>query len=131
MSLVGYGHSHGHGFIRFEDEGMNREKDRVCLKVLRYNPQIDVNPQYQTYFVPMTGEKMNLLQALEFIYQEQDGTLTFRRYSCGLQFCNSCLMLINGKPSHACLTLVAEGATFEIAPLKGKRVLRDLIVEDE
>ena len=113
-----------------ESKEMNPERGQACLKVFRYNPQIDEVPQYQTYFVPLTEEKINLLQALELIYQEQDDTLAFRRYSCGLQFCNSCLMLINGKPSHACLTLLTEGATFELAPLQGKRVLRDLIVED-
>jgi succinate dehydrogenase/fumarate reductase iron-sulfur protein len=109
---------------------MEAEKSHVCLKILRFNPETDKTPHYQTYFLPVTGEQINLLQALESIYQEQDDTLAFRRYSCGLQFCNSCLMLINGKPSHACMTLLTEGATFELAPLQGKRVLRDLIVDD-
>ena len=109
---------------------MESAEDQIRLKVLRYNPQIDTAPHYQTYLVPVVGEKMNLLQALEFIYQEQDDTLAFRRYCCGLQYCNSCLMVINGKPSHACLSIITPGAEVEVAPLRGKRVLRDLIVED-
>ena len=72
---------------------------------------------------------MNLLQALEVIYQDQDESLAFRRYSCGIQFCNSCLMLINGKPAHACLTIVEAGAEYVVAPLKGKQVILDLIVK--
>jgi succinate dehydrogenase/fumarate reductase-like Fe-S protein len=110
---------------------MGSGKDKARLKVLRYNPEVDPAPHYQTYLVPAAGGKMNLLQALEFIYQEQDDTLAFRRYCCGLQYCNSCLMLINGKPSHACLSLVTPGAEMEVAPLRGKRVLRDLIVEGQ
>ena len=109
---------------------MESAEDQVRLKVLRYNPQVDTAPHYQTYLVPVAGEKMNLLQALEFIYQEQDDTLAFRRYCCGLQYCNSCLMVINGKPSHACLSIITPGAEVEVAPLRGKRVLRDLIVEE-
>jgi succinate dehydrogenase/fumarate reductase-like Fe-S protein len=113
-----------------ENQLMEPGQGQVCLKVLRYNPEVDPTPHHQAYLVPMTGEKMSLLQALEHIYQEQDDTLAFRRYCCGLQYCNSCLMLINGKPSHACLTLVIPGTEVEVAPLRGKRVLRDLIVDD-
>jgi len=109
---------------------METPNNCVRLKILRYNPQIDADPHYETYDLPIGAEKMNLLQALEAIYQNYDESLTFRRYSCGIQFCNSCLMLINGKPSHACLTIVDAGAEYEVAPLKGKRVLLDLIVGD-
>jgi succinate dehydrogenase/fumarate reductase iron-sulfur protein len=101
------------------------------LKILRYNPQVDQKPHYETYDLPLGAEKMNLLQALEAIYRDQDDSLAFRRYSCGIQFCNSCLMMINGKPSHACLTIVDAGEEYEVAPLKGKQVLMDLIVKGE
>lgn len=109
---------------------MDNQNNCVRLKILRYNPQADREPHYTTYDLPLGEEKMNLLQALEVIHQTQDESLAFRRYSCGIQFCNSCLMLINGKPSHACLTIVAAGAEYEVAPLTGKRVLIDLIVKD-
>ncbi len=109
---------------------MKSGKNRAHLKVLRYNPLVDETPYYQDFSVPLTEEKTNLLQALEFIYHEEDHSLTFRRYSCGLQFCNSCLMLINGRPAHACLTILEPGTHLEVAPLPGRRVLRDLITED-
>jgi len=109
---------------------MDTRDNCVRLKILRYNPHIDSNPHYETYSVALGEEKVNLLQALETIYQRHDESLGFRRYSCGIQFCNSCLMLINGKPSHACLTIVAAGEEYEVAPLKGKQVLMDLIVKD-
>ncbi len=109
---------------------MDTQNNCVRLKILRYNPQVDTAPHYETYDLPLTEEKMNLLQALETIYQHYDESLVFRRYCCGIQFCNSCLMLINGKPAHACLTIVDAGAEYEVAPLKGKQVLMDLIVRD-
>ena len=110
---------------------MNNENNSIRLKVLRYNPAADKTPHYATYSVPFAGDRMNLLQALEAIYQNEDDTLAFRRYSCGIQFCNSCLMLIDGKPLHACLTIVSPGKEYEVAPLPGKKVLCDLIVEME
>ncbi len=109
---------------------MDTQNNCVRLKILRYNPQIDTNPYYENYDLTRREEKMNLLKSLEAIYKDHDESLAFRRYCCGIQFCNSCLMLINGKPTHACLTIVAAGAEYEVAPLKGKQVLMDLIVRD-
>lgn len=109
---------------------MNHENNCVRIKIWRHNPQADKPPYQETYLVPVMEEKMSLLQALETIYQTQDDTLAFRRYSCGVQYCNSCLMLINSKPAHACLTIINPGEALEIAPLQGKRVVRDLITED-
>ena len=109
---------------------MHAADNCVHLKILRSDPQTDKGPAYETYSVPVTGEGMNLLQALEAVYQTQDDSLAFRRYSCGIQFCNSCLMMINGRRSHACLTPVKPGEEFEVAPLKGRQVLKDLIVAD-
>jgi len=106
---------------------MDSKQNRAYLKVYRYNPEIDTAPYYQDYDIPVAEEKMNLLQALEYIYSEKDATLAFRKYSCGFQFCNSCMLLINGKPGHACLHIVEPGAEITVAPLKKKQVLRDLI----
>ena len=108
---------------------MKSKRDQVCLRVLRYNPEVDKTPYYQEYFVPLTEEKMNLLQALEYVYREQDHTLTFRRYCCGLQHCNSCMMLVNGRTTHACLYILEPDSQLEIGPLPDRRALRDLIVD--
>ncbi len=101
------------------------------LKIHRYNPQADTAIYDQTYVVPLDKEKINLLQALEYIYREQDDSLTFRRYCCGLHYCNSCMMLLNGRKVHACLTVVEPGSELDVGPLPGRRVLRDLISEDQ
>lgn len=108
---------------------MVAKKNQVRLNVLRQDREADEAPHQETYLVPVPDGKMSLLQALEEICRNQDDTLAFRRYCCGVQFCNSCLMLINGKPAHACLTIVSPGEEFDVAPLKGKDVVRDLIVD--
>ena len=108
---------------------MDHQNNNVRLKILRYNPPFDETPYHETYTVPVSDEKMSLLQALEYIYEEQDDTLAFRRYCCGVQYCNSCLMLINGKQTRACLTIIKPGEEIEVAPVRGKRVLKDLITD--
>lgn len=109
---------------------MNHNSPLAQIKVLRYDPAKDQNPYFQDYAVPVADTKMSLLQALELIYKEQDPTLAFRRFCCGLQTCNSCMMLVNGKRAHACMTLLHPGMEVEVAPLPGRQVLRDLVVED-
>jgi succinate dehydrogenase / fumarate reductase iron-sulfur subunit len=108
---------------------MNHQNNQALLKVQRYNPETGDNPYFQDYSIPVPEEKMNRLQAIEYIHAELDSTLAFRRYSCGFQYCNSCMMLINGKPGHACTHIVEPGSETTVAPLKKRSVLRDLIVD--
>ena len=104
-------------------------KESVVIKVLRSPTKGGRSPNIQEYLVPLKNKKMSLLQALEDIFQTQDDTLAFRRYCCGLQFCNSCMMRVNGKNTHACMTILEAGCEYKVEPLSGHAVIRDLIVE--
>ena len=108
---------------------MEKKTNTAKIKVLRYTPGKDEKPHYQEYALNFPHEKMNVLQALNMIFETQDSTLAFRQYCCGHQMCNSCLMVINGKPAYACKTLVTDGSKFEIGPLWNKTVIRDLVVD--
>ena len=106
-----------------------KAKGTVNVKVFRYNPEKDLYPSYRTYEVPVEEKKTLVLQVLKDIFEEQDRTLAFRYYSCGFKFCNSCMMTINGKPKHACLTMVEPGDEITVEPLKGYPIIRDLVVD--
>ncbi|MDR1318084.1 MAG: hypothetical protein LBJ90_00535 [Treponema sp.] len=108
---------------------MENKAQTAKIKILRFTPEKDQKPYYQDYSLSFTDEKINMLQALNMIYETQDSSLAFRQYCCGHQLCNSCLMVINGKPAYACKTLVTDGTEFEVAPLWNKPVIRDLVVE--
>lgn len=84
--------------------------------------------EVQRYEVPVS-EDMTVLQALNYIYENLDGTLAFRRYCCGGQFCNSCMMEVNGKVAHACLTKVNPGDSLLLKPLPRRAVIRDLVTD--
>ena len=78
----------------------------IQIEVLRYRPEQDSEPVWQSYTVPYTDD-MSVLQGLQHIKDELDGTLSFR-WSCRMAICGSCGMMINGKPHLSCQTFLRE-----------------------
>ena len=75
--------------------------------------------------------KDRLLDVLNQIKWEQDGTLTFRR-SCAHGVCGSDAMRINGRNRLACKLLVEDiGTNITVEPMLGFPVIRDLVVDME
>jgi len=99
-------------------------KETIKAKVFRYNPDVDLYPSYRTYEVA-ADEKITVLQVLKEIFEKQDRSLAFKYFSCGFKFCNSCMMMVNGKAKHACLTLVGPGDEVTLEPLKNYPIIRD------
>jgi fumarate reductase iron-sulfur subunit len=101
---------------------------RVVVNVLRYRPEQDAAPVMQAYEIPCP-EDMSVLQALQYIKDHVDGTLSFR-WSCRMAICGSCGMMIDGKPQLACQTILRAGdvGPLRIEPLKHFPIERDLVV---
>lgn len=104
--------------------------ESITAKVYRYNPAVDVEPTYKSYEVPWVGDEttgtMTAMQVLQYIYDEVE-PLGYE-YSCVSGLCGRCSMMIDGKASLACWTVLEPGEhTFE--PLKGLPVVRDLKVD--
>ena len=110
---------------------LNETKRRVSLKILRYNPEKDEKPHYETYSVDADPTD-RVLDLLEHIKGYQDGTLTFRR-SCAHGICGSDAMRINGRNLLACKVLLKDLGTTNITvePLMGLKILKDLLVDME
>ena len=72
------------------------ENRTITIECMRYNPETDSEPRFQSYDVPFTDD-MSVLQGLQYIKDHLDGTLTFR-WSCRMAICGSCGMMINGEP---------------------------------
>ncbi|MFQ6108082.1 MAG: succinate dehydrogenase/fumarate reductase iron-sulfur subunit [Candidatus Aminicenantales bacterium] len=98
------------------------------FRILRYDPSKDKHPYFQD-FLYETQEKKSLLEALMYIRNEQDATLSFR-YSCREAICGSCAMVVNGKFDLACRREVASLQTsmIVIEPLPNLEVEKDLVV---
>lgn len=100
----------------------------ITIKVRRYNPEQDQAPVFQTYQVPFSDD-MSVLQALLFIKDELDETLSFR-WSCRMAICGSCGMMINGNPKLSCKTFLRDiyPETVRVEALNHFPIERDLVV---
>jgi succinate dehydrogenase / fumarate reductase iron-sulfur subunit len=100
----------------------------VSLRILRYDPDRDRTPHWETYQIAVDPMD-RVLDLLIKVKAEQDGSLSFRR-SCGHGICGSDAMLINNRNRLACRIRVDQlGRKISVAPLPGLPVVKDLIVE--
>jgi succinate dehydrogenase / fumarate reductase iron-sulfur subunit len=103
---------------------------KVTLKIKRFNPEKDQAPYWGEYQVEAEPTD-RLLDALNYVKWYIDGTLTFRR-SCAHGICGSDAMLINGANTLACKVLLQNlGSKITIEPMRGFRVIKDLLVDME
>jgi succinate dehydrogenase / fumarate reductase iron-sulfur subunit len=101
---------------------------QVELRILRFDPERDSAPHWETYSV--SAEPMDrVLNLLATVKAEQDGTLTYRK-SCAHGICGSDAMLINSRNRLACKIRVDQlGKKVTVAPLGGLPVIKDLVVD--
>lgn len=101
----------------------------IQIEIYRYNPKQNAEPHMQAFEVPIEKTGMKLLDALNYIKWNLDGTLTYRR-SCGEGVCGSDGMNINGVNGLACITAI-EGLKqpIKVRPLPSMEVIRDLVVD--
>ena len=99
-------------------------------RVYRWSPDDDENPRVDTYYVDQDDCGPMVLDALIYIKNKIDPTLTFRR-SCREGICGSCAMNIDGGNTLACTKGVEECAggkgPVKIYPLPHMSVVKDLV----
>ena len=101
------------------------------VSLYRYNPETDDAPFMQDFSVDTGGKDLMVLDVLELIKAEHDGSVTYRR-SCREGVCGSDGLNMNGKNGLACITPLSEtvkGDKLVIRPLPGLPVIRDLVVD--
>jgi succinate dehydrogenase / fumarate reductase iron-sulfur subunit len=98
------------------------------FKIYRYDPETGENPRWDTYHVDLDQCGPMLLDALIYIKNHIDPTLTFRR-SCREGVCGSCAMNIDGNNTLACTKGMDEvkGGVIRISPLPHMPVVKDLV----
>lgn len=102
---------------------------KIEIEVLRYNPEKDGEPHFQTFQVPF-GHDTSVLQGLQYIKDHLDGSLTFR-WSCRMAICGSCGMMVNGVPQLSCHTFLRDyyPGKVRVEPLNHFPILRDLAID--
>ncbi len=107
---------------------------QVVFNIVRQNQ--DSSPRVESYTLDVESSN-TILDCLNQIKWEQDGTLAFRK-NCRNTICGSCSMRINGRSALACKENVgSELARFStteipeitIAPMGNMPVIKDLVVD--
>ncbi len=100
---------------------------QIELEVMRYRPEMDDKPFFQTYQVPCEEEWV-VLDALNYVKDEMDRTLSYR-WSCHMFVCGSCGMVINGEPKLACKAFLRDyKSKIRVEPLQNFPIERDLVI---
>ena len=98
-----------------------------ALEIYRYDPDSEGNPRLETFEVDLDDCGPMLLDALIWIKNKIDPTLTFRR-SCREGICGSCAMNIDGTNWLACTRFISDLATpATIYTLANMRIIKDLV----
>jgi succinate dehydrogenase / fumarate reductase iron-sulfur subunit len=97
------------------------------VRVYRWSPDDDDNPRLDTYYVDRGDCGPMVLDALIWIKNNIDPTLTFRR-SCREGICGSCSMNIDGTNTLACTKAMDDiKGQVKIYPLPHMPVVKDLV----
>ena len=96
---------------------------------MRYDPDKDSEPRFQSYDAPYHDEWV-VLDAINHIKDQIDGTLTYR-WSCRMGVCGSCGMMINGTPKLSCAAFLRDyyPNPIRVEPLTNFPILRDLVIQ--
>ncbi len=99
------------------------------FKIYRYDPETGDNPRWDYFTIDLTKCGPMVLDALLYIKNEIDPTLTMRR-SCREGICGSCAMNIDGTNTLACTKPIEDvRGEVRIAPLPHMPVLKDLAAD--
>jgi fumarate reductase iron-sulfur subunit len=98
------------------------------LEILRYRPEQDQKPSFQTYVIPFKQEWV-VLDAINYIKDYIDGSLSYR-WSCRMGVCWSCGMMVNGVPKLTCAAFLKDyyPEKIRVEPLNGFPIQRDLVI---
>lgn len=99
------------------------------FEIYRYDPDSSRNPYIDTFEVDLDDCGPMVLDALIWIKNKVDSTLTFRR-SCREGVCGSCAMNIDGTNWLACTRYISDtAAPASIYPLANMRIVKDLVAD--
>lgn len=102
-------------------------KNPKTVKVYRWSPDDEANPRVDEYVIDLDKCGPMVLDALNYIKNEIDSTLTYRR-SCREGICGSCAMNIDGTNTLACTKPIEEiDGDIKIYPLPHLDVVKDLV----
>jgi fumarate reductase iron-sulfur subunit len=103
--------------------------ETITLEVMRYRPEQETEPTFQSYEVPLHKDWV-VLDGLNYIKDRLDGSLSYR-WSCRMGVCGSCGMMVNGEPKLTCATFLEpyRPGPIRVEPLRYFPIMRDLVTD--
>ena len=102
-------------------------KNLKLIEVYRWERDSGKKPRIDKFYIDTNDCGPMMLDALIYIKNELDPSLTFRR-SCREGICGSCSMNVDGTNSLACLKPLEKNTkTVKIFPLPHMKVIKDLV----
>ena len=103
------------------------KQKKITAKVFRFDPTADKESYFQDYEVPLS-EGMSVMNVLDYIYQNLDGTLAYYDHAgCALGICARCTGRVNGKAGLFCQIPVEGDVCIE--PASTSNVVKDLVIK--
>ena len=100
----------------------------IRMDVLRYHPERDEAPHFESFEVPF-AEETSVLEGLQYVKDRLDGSLVFR-WSCRMAVCGSCGLMIDGVPQLSCKAFLRDYRDgMRVEPLEHFPIERDLAVD--
>ncbi|MBL1140564.1 MAG: succinate dehydrogenase iron-sulfur subunit [Proteobacteria bacterium] len=101
--------------------------NKRTFRIYRWEPDTGENPRLDTFEINLDNCGPMVLDAIIYIKNEIDSTLTFRR-SCREGICGSCAMNIGGTNTLACTKAIKDvNGDVAIYPLPHMPVVKDLV----
>ena len=106
-------------------------KNKKTFSIYRYDPDSEDNPRLDQYTIDLDKCGPMVLDAIIYIKNEVDSTLTFRR-SCREGICGSCAMNIDGRNTLACTKPIEDiKGDAKVTPLPHMKVVKDLVPDQK
>ncbi len=103
----------------------------ATIRIQRFNPDVDKKPHMGEFHLE-PDQDTTILDALQMIKSQQDGSVTFRR-SCRHAICGSCAMNVNGSNMLVCnkplSAVLDKKRRVTIRPLPYLPIIKDLVVD--
>ena len=105
----------------------NDNHQNVYTKLNIFRGTNSIQPEFETFRVPFQ-QGASILDALIWINDNVDESLSFR-YSCiNANACKECMMIIDGQVEYACLKKLQRSGS-KLEPLPNKTLIKDLVTD--
>ena len=105
----------------------NTNRQNVFTELHIFRGTDSIQPRFETFKVPFQ-QGASILDALIWINDNVDESLSFR-YSCiNANACKECMMIIDGQVEYACLKKLQKSGS-KLEPLPNKTLIKDLVTD--